>query len=278
MSADRTLWAQSGALKIARASEHIASLEAEITAFHRRNPYTIVSEKEADTGDIVQRVRVLEQPPIRLALIAGDAIHNLRATLDLLVHQLVLANGSVPTAATAFPIRKTAAAFDQDVDRLVEGASEDVIAAIKELKPYQGGNDTLWLLHRLDILDKHQVLVPGFSRVGTTYFDMNAWPRAQADTLALSWPPEDRAELLKGIQEKFLIGINWAEPLCPVADGAEVARIPAKDIGLGDMTPRIRFEIAFGVEPAMGKEMVSTLRTFRETVERIAANLVPLIT
>lgn len=34
------------------------------------------------------------------------------------------------------------------------------MSLLKALKPYKGGNEPLWGLNRLDILDKHRLLVP----------------------------------------------------------------------------------------------------------------------
>jgi hypothetical protein len=42
----------------------------------------------------------------------------------------------------------------------IQGVSSKALALIKKLKPYQGGNNTLWRVHRLDIVDKHRLLVP----------------------------------------------------------------------------------------------------------------------
>ena len=37
--------------------------------------------------------------------------------------------------------------------------SKAAIAAIDALKPYRGGDDLLWQLHRLENVDKHRVLI-----------------------------------------------------------------------------------------------------------------------
>jgi hypothetical protein len=37
--------------------------------------------------------------------------------------------------------------------------SKEERAAIKTLKPYKGGNDTIWPLHQLDIIRKHERLI-----------------------------------------------------------------------------------------------------------------------
>jgi hypothetical protein len=80
-------------LKVERADEHIRELEAAIKRFHETDPYSIVREEDADTGDLLYRLRLRGLPPQRFATIAGDTVHNLQSALDLLWCQLVEANG-----------------------------------------------------------------------------------------------------------------------------------------------------------------------------------------
>lgn len=55
-------------------------------------------------SEIVFTGRVLHPPPLRLGVIVGDLVHNVRSALDHLVWQLVLANAQQPTRATQFPV------------------------------------------------------------------------------------------------------------------------------------------------------------------------------
>src|SRR5688572_1441682 len=82
-------------IKIERAKEHVQDLETEITAFLGREPYRIVRQDDANTGEQTYRVLVSEDGPLRWGAIIGDVIHNLRTALDHLACQLVLANGGV---------------------------------------------------------------------------------------------------------------------------------------------------------------------------------------
>jgi len=60
-------------------------------------------ERSASIGDGV--------PPEDLALIAGDAIHNLRSALDHIAWELVAAGSSEPNHRTQFPVGKTQASY-----------------------------------------------------------------------------------------------------------------------------------------------------------------------
>jgi hypothetical protein len=79
----------------------------------------------------------------------------------LLAASLCRRNSNEPSADTHFPIFGS----DQDmIDPLtgIEGKkwlSQSERAAIKELRPYKGGDHTIWPLHKLDILRKHDRLL-----------------------------------------------------------------------------------------------------------------------
>jgi len=49
---------------------------------------------------------------------------------------------------------------------------KDAIKAIDALKPYQGGNETLWRIHKLNNIDKHRLLVTVGSQMRS--FDVGA--------------------------------------------------------------------------------------------------------
>jgi hypothetical protein len=145
-------------LKIERADEHIDNLDCAILRFRRKNPYTVIREDEPDSGDAIYRARVTATPPVYWATFAGDAAHNLRSALDLLIWQLVLANSGTPGKHTMFPIAENASDYKPGGGRYVSGICDDAKEVLDALKPYKGGNDALWRLHRLDANDKHQLL------------------------------------------------------------------------------------------------------------------------
>lgn len=108
--------------------------------------------------------------PTTLGLILGDFVHNLRASLDHLVWQLVLANRRQPNSSTAFPIHlelgflQDKAAFFKRTKPAIGGCSPGARGVIESLQPYQKGNafeashHPLWMLHELDIIDKHRLI------------------------------------------------------------------------------------------------------------------------
>ncbi len=98
-------------IKVERAKEHVGNLETLVQGFLQSNPYEAFPHNEPDTGDLVYKVRVLAQPPLWWSAVIGDAIHNLRSSLDLLVCELVRAEGKEIKTNTGFPVFKNATAF-----------------------------------------------------------------------------------------------------------------------------------------------------------------------
>jgi hypothetical protein len=149
-------------LKIERAKKHINDLHSEIISFSNSDFYAITIEKHPDTGNDTPKLRITKPIPEGLALIIGDSIHNLRTALDLAVCEVVRDKLGSTTKYTKFP-------FD-DISREnfirrfktadITKASPAIFDLIVDVEPYKGGSDALYALHELDILDKHELLIP----------------------------------------------------------------------------------------------------------------------
>jgi hypothetical protein len=145
--------------KIERADQHLAQLEAAIQRYHDDRPYEVVRDTDPNTGILVYRFRIRQPPPPELPLLAGDAIHNLRSALDLLWCQLVVANGKEIAESDTFPIANSEDRFEKTfrgVKQRIPAAARPMLQA---LKPYEGGHNGLWRLHKLDVIDKHRLLL-----------------------------------------------------------------------------------------------------------------------
>ena len=149
-------------LKIKRAEKHISDLDVCIQSFFDSNPYRIGAKPHpvAAINHTTLFIAEVQPVPSDIALILGDAIHNLRSALDHLAWQLVKAGGGQPDRDTFFPIcessQQYASAFGRgEIKRMPVGA-EKVLSSIQ---PYQTLDQNLWLLHRLDIIDKHRLLL-----------------------------------------------------------------------------------------------------------------------
>jgi hypothetical protein len=172
--------------KLNRASEHIEDLGIVQDTWLGTSAYTFVTERNPQTRQTIVRAKIAEPPPAKFALIAGDAVHALRASLDHLALELAVVNHrpnpvpSVAEKASEFPIFPSKVGDDLGSDIFhrvkkktgepapgsglykLQGAHPDAIKAIEGIQPYHRGTadteDPLWLIHELDRIDKHRRL------------------------------------------------------------------------------------------------------------------------
>lgn len=151
-------------LKIKRADEHVKDLEAKIVAFLNTVPFKLVHRGKAEPKkEEVICVKIEKQIPRDFSVIIGDAVHNLRTSLDYAVYALV--SDKVSTEKDKrdiqFPFCKNKGDFDNELNnKPIRLAGGSMLNAIRNLKPYHGGNAALYGIHALDIIDKHRILIP----------------------------------------------------------------------------------------------------------------------
>jgi hypothetical protein len=151
--------------KLRRAASHIKTLEGAIADYFKTDWYTCDFNRSPE-GQYSLKVAVHGSPQ-DFGVIVGDAVHNLRAALDLLAVEAVDQNGG-NTKNVYFPFADSAANLDEMIKRRnFHRASLDDQDTIRQLQPYTGGNHLLHSLHDLDIQDKHHSLIPHASFVTT---------------------------------------------------------------------------------------------------------------
>lgn len=246
--------------KIERAKEHISELEAEIKRFIESRPYEVIPYEDSKSGDRVYVLRVHASLPLRCNSIVGDAIQNLRASFDYLVRQLVLSNGGKPGQHTAFPISRSAEEFESNGLGKVKGASKDAVNLIRHLKPYKGGNDILWRLHRLSIADKHHDYITVGLAHENVIIDFGAWMRGLAERLGAEWVKDTPS---------MEIGIRPAQRQYPLVDGTPLFRVEAKaNPTQADMNPKFTLQISFSEgEVVQGEPVVPALHQLVGSIE-----------
>jgi hypothetical protein len=261
-------------IKVERAKHHFRDLQARYERFQDNEPYRAVRDDEPDTGDLVWRVEVSEQPPLYWSAVAGDCVHNLRSALDLLVCEMVRAEGNPVGEQNGFPIFKSAKAFKSGHAAKVNGAPKAAVDLIKHAKPYQGENNPFWRLHQLDIADKHKLLVPvGMAHKGTT----NTYTMADV----LEAYPGVTTFKIHEMPTAQGIGIVAPKLTFPLEDGAVIYRIPARlrshPVAQMNMDPEFQFEVAFGeVEVVKGQPLIPTLSQIMQFVEGFIKLFPPL--
>jgi hypothetical protein len=142
------------------AKKHVDNLESAVDSFRLANPHSLGRNHDPETGEYVYYVVSVPVIPDSISLMLGDAVHNLRSTLDHLACALVEASGSQPNSQTGFPIFDTAKAYGEMSRGKVPGLGKYALAALDRVQPYQGGwGHWAWQLHKLDIFDKHRLLL-----------------------------------------------------------------------------------------------------------------------
>lgn len=144
------------ALKIQRSAYHRRALDEALKAFAKTMPYNI---GPAPDGTRHWAVNLTRSFPDDVPLILGDAIHNLRAALDIAACDAVRTNGK-STDKVKFPFAATAEQLEELLSKEIKKAGPDVVEVIRSYKPFIGGHRDLRGLHDLDIADKHQLILP----------------------------------------------------------------------------------------------------------------------
>lgn len=148
-------------LKIERAHQLIRELAAAIDEFSGRRPYRLVCEPDDLPGSYAWRIHARETMPDSFPLLIGDAIHNIRASLDIAVCEVVQRFGGNVHRSVSFPFAESASSLEQTIlSRGLGQTNAGIMQYFRDLKPYEGGNADLCAIHKLDIADKHVQLIP----------------------------------------------------------------------------------------------------------------------
>lgn len=160
MSRNVGLLFEASYLKVERARHHIAELTSLLTKHETENPATATFENN--------HLRVVSHaPPKIFGAIVGDAIHNLRAALDLMAVDLVREIGG-NTKSVYFPFCESANDLSDAIkSKNFHRAGTDAANLLITFRPFKGGNLALRALHDLDIQDKHHTLVPNAAMMTT---------------------------------------------------------------------------------------------------------------
>lgn len=249
--------------KFARAFSLVDDLEQQISNYLQAEPVEI-TERNEPSGDLVVTARARVRPPAEWSLLVGDALHNARSALDHLAWQLVDMHGGPPDRSR-FPFKDGPVGFGDELRNALPKVPAEIRQQVRDLQPWRGGDDRLWLLHHLDIVDKHRLLVP-----------VVAANRGIMLHMAVGWPGQepvhlDPLELLSLDRNKELV------------DGDEVYREMAGSRSQDANDPfntrtSVTFAVIFGEGTAVAGEMVGPVvrdlvQHAREVVEPLVAFL-----
>lgn len=147
-------------LKLRRAAKHIAEIEAMI-AEHNADGLTFNANlEEADGRGRVSMQLGMRALPEDMRPIIGDAIHNLRSSLDAMANDIADAAKN-DGSKVSFPFAENEDGLAEQIKRKkFHWCGDEAVALVYELKPYIGGNAPLRALHDLNNIDKHKGLMP----------------------------------------------------------------------------------------------------------------------
>lgn len=189
-----------GELKYARAVHLANELRGRIDEWSAAETLLARIEK-VDDHTFEFRAVVKREPPIdEWSLILGDALHNLRSAFDNVMWALAHLDGAKPKVPTqvAFPLTRDVLDWDKRIQTL-ESIPAIFLDRIKKLQPWIDGGERddnmFWLLHKLDIADKHQGLISGalhLTKLSTPGLEMNLQPEVSVAEAQLSYSIQEQ--------------------------------------------------------------------------------------
>jgi hypothetical protein len=148
-------------LKIERADKHIRDLKDAIALLKQSERATVEVNLNTGYQELIHTLEFPSKITDDIALIAGDAIHNLKSALDF-AWQCTLKK--FPTVGVSdqskFPVYRT----QEDLINALNGINVSprsnpslYRAIVTDIQPYEGFKygAALYVLHKLDITDKH---------------------------------------------------------------------------------------------------------------------------
>jgi hypothetical protein len=151
-------------LKVRRANKHIADLEAAISALKENYTATVVQNIDTGHQDLIHAIPDFAGAADEMALIAGDAIHNLKTALDFAWMSTLRKH--VPTAnldCAKFPVYPSRRELECALNGVpINARSNSALfeLVVSDIQPFEGGrNGVMYALHKLDISDKHLLLL-----------------------------------------------------------------------------------------------------------------------
>jgi len=247
------------------AEQHIGKLKSALAELRKTDPCTIAAKKNPETGDVTYYVEHLPVIPVEISLIIGDILHNLRCSLDYLASGLI--GGSRSKSKTNFPIRPHINEWEKSCSRMVGSASKEAIEALRRLRPYEGGDPRFCILHALNNIDKHRLLL--------TICAKNTIQTGLQGGEVVGEQLEDIGTFLlsSGIRARIVASNNF--PAGPLYTGQEILTVRAshakQQVGFG-------IEVAFA-EPALAKGMPVEITMFalKGCVDRAIRELAPFL-
>ena len=146
--------------KLYHAEIHYQALSAAVNAYLNDSPAGLVEQPDSTPEMTHHRVQGIKKVPGQAGLILGDCIQNLRSTLDYLVAELALANGTIPNRKHMFPIAMNVEQHRNDFKgEKLRGINPVAVGLIEAIQPCwmtEPKDSPLYVIDELTNLNKHR--------------------------------------------------------------------------------------------------------------------------
>jgi hypothetical protein len=149
--------------RIARAEDHVRDFEARLTAFLASGCYKVGIKNDYGRRKRIYYASHVAPFPESLAVIAADAMSNLRAALDYVAYMAVVRGIGGDPSWVYFPIASSAQGYETACSRLKKSVGKEVADTFDAAEPYLGGKGgALWRMQELHRRDKHRGLLGAY--------------------------------------------------------------------------------------------------------------------
>jgi hypothetical protein len=160
---DSLPWMESVDAKMVRAKEHLDTLHAEAGVFFESTKRNFILKSNGQETWIVHYIED-SIPPIRLGVLLGECVFNIRSALDNLVCGLIrTADSHAPCKGTQFPICSAQEQWERNWQKYLKGVEPAGQKMIRDLQPCfrisaAPENAPLSMLNVLCNSDKHRAV------------------------------------------------------------------------------------------------------------------------
>jgi hypothetical protein len=149
----------SARLRLARAQEHLFDLKTQIDRFFSEKPYIRLKELDPDGKHEIHKIRLTKRFPYRWRILATEVIEHTRSSFDHATWASAYLLTKNPNLEFGiFPFVKNPIHLANKIKGVSKDCPAEVQALLASFKPYQGGNDLLYVLNDMCNLSKHALV------------------------------------------------------------------------------------------------------------------------
>lgn len=153
--------------KLERARTHFEEFKVLYSSYIEKNPISVGIDSSSWIAKYIVISEVI-QPSKYMMIVFWDILHNLKSHLDHIAYDLIcLQEGNTgPHERIYFPISDNLPGYNSWklkalwINELsIPSIKQGFLDILDSIHPYKGWNDALWNLHKLNIIDKHRLIL-----------------------------------------------------------------------------------------------------------------------